>query len=40
MNASSRLTKNKARLARYDALLAEERNVKLDRVEIHIPAAA
>ncbi len=38
MNASSRLTKNKARLARYDALLAEERNVKLDRVEIHIPA--
>ena len=38
MNASSRLTKNKARLARYDALLAQERNVKLDRVEIHIPA--
>jgi energy-dependent translational throttle protein EttA len=38
MNASSRLTKNKARLARYDALLAEERNVKLDNVEIHIPA--
>jgi energy-dependent translational throttle protein EttA len=38
MNASSRLTKNKARLARYDALLAEERNVKLDSVEIHIPA--
>jgi ATP-binding cassette ChvD family protein len=38
MNASSRLTKNKARLARYDALLAEERDVKLDRVEIHIPA--
>jgi sulfate-transporting ATPase len=38
MNASSRLTKNKARLARYDALLAEERNVKLDKVEIHIPA--
>jgi sulfate-transporting ATPase len=38
MNASSRLTKNKARLARYDALLAEERDVKLDNVEIHIPA--
>jgi energy-dependent translational throttle protein EttA len=38
MNASSRLTKNKARLARYDALLAQERNVKLDSVEIHIPA--
>ena len=31
MNASSRLTKNKARLARYDALLAEERNAKLDK---------
>ena len=38
MNASSRLTKNKARLARYDALLAEERNVRLDQVQIHIPA--
>jgi len=38
MSASSRLTKNKARLARYDALLAEERNAKLDAVEIHIPA--
>ncbi|HZI92381.1 MAG TPA: energy-dependent translational throttle protein EttA [Thermoleophilaceae bacterium] len=38
MNASARLTKSKARLARYDALLAEERNVKLDNVEIHIPA--
>ncbi|MDX6698831.1 MAG: energy-dependent translational throttle protein EttA [Solirubrobacteraceae bacterium] len=38
MNASSRLTKNKARLNRYEALLAEERNVKLDTVEIHIPA--
>jgi ATP-binding cassette ChvD family protein len=38
MNASSRLTKNKARLNRYEALLAEERNVKLDQVEIHIPA--
>jgi ATP-binding cassette ChvD family protein len=37
MNASSRLTKNKARLTRYEALLAEERNVKLDQVEIHIP---
>jgi ATP-binding cassette ChvD family protein len=38
MNASSRLQKSKARLARYEALLAEERNVKLDQVEIHIPA--
>src|SRR4051794_6864769 len=37
MNASSRLTKNKARLNRYEVLLAEERNVKLDTVEIHIP---
>ena len=40
MNASSRLTKNKARLNRYEALLAEERNVKLDHVEIHIPAGS
>src|SRR5437763_11225513 len=38
LNASSRLKKNKARLARYDALLAEDRNVKLDQVQIHIPA--
>ncbi len=38
MNASSRLKKNKARLARYDALLAEDRNIKLDQVQIHIPA--
>jgi len=38
MNASSRLQKSKARLARYDALLAEERNVKLDQVQIHIPS--
>jgi ATPase subunit of ABC transporter with duplicated ATPase domains len=38
MNASSRLQKSKARLARYEALLAEERNVKLESVQIHIPA--
>ena len=38
MNASSRLQKSKARLARYEALLAEERNVKLDQVQIHVPA--
>ncbi|MEJ7715831.1 MAG: energy-dependent translational throttle protein EttA [Thermoleophilaceae bacterium] len=38
MNSSARLTKNKARLSRYDALLAEERNAKIDSVEIHIPA--
>jgi ATP-binding cassette ChvD family protein len=37
MNASSRLTKNKARLKAYEALLAEDRNVKLDQVQIHIP---
>jgi ATP-binding cassette ChvD family protein len=40
MNASSRLTKSKARLNRYEALLAEERNVKLDSVEIHIPVGS
>jgi ATP-binding cassette ChvD family protein len=38
MNASSRLQKSKARLARYDALLAEERNASLEDVQIHIPA--
>jgi ATP-binding cassette ChvD family protein len=38
MNASSRLQKSKARLKRYEALLAEDRNAKLDEVEIHIPA--
>jgi ATP-binding cassette ChvD family protein len=32
-----RRTKARARLKRYEALLAEERNVKLDSVEIHIP---
>ncbi len=35
-----RRKKSKARLARYEALLAEERNVKLDDVQIHIPAGA
>ena len=29
--------KSKARLARYEELVAEERNVKLDEVQIHIP---
>ena len=33
-----RRKKSKARLARYEALLAEDRNVKLDDVQIHIPA--
>ena len=34
----ARHDKSKARLAAYERLLAEDRNVKLDRVEIHIPA--
>jgi energy-dependent translational throttle protein EttA len=37
-NPKGRRKKSKARLARYEALLAEERNVKLDDVQIHIPA--
>ncbi len=37
-NPKGRRTKSKARLANYDRLLAEERNVKLDEVQIHIPA--
>ncbi|MGI9184482.1 MAG: energy-dependent translational throttle protein EttA [Solirubrobacteraceae bacterium] len=38
MNASARRGKPKARLNAYEALLAEERNVRLDQVQIHIPA--
>ncbi|MGH3080476.1 MAG: energy-dependent translational throttle protein EttA [Gaiellaceae bacterium] len=34
----ARHAKSKARLGAYERLLAEEHNVKLDRVEIHIPA--
>jgi energy-dependent translational throttle protein EttA len=34
----ARHAKSKARLGAYERLLAEERDVKLDRVEIHIPA--
>src|SRR5438105_2471401 len=34
----ARHAKAKARLGAYERLLAEEQNVKLDRVEIHIPA--
>jgi len=34
----ARHAKSKARLAGYERLLAEERGVKLDSVEIHIPA--
>ncbi|HEY1566822.1 MAG TPA: energy-dependent translational throttle protein EttA, partial [Solirubrobacteraceae bacterium] len=38
MNASARRGKPKARLNAYEALLAQDRNVKLDQVQIHIPA--
>ncbi len=34
----ARHAKSKARVGAYERLLAEEQNVKLDRVEIHIPA--
>jgi len=37
-NPKGRRVKSKARLARYEDLLAEDRNVKLDQVQIHIPA--
>jgi energy-dependent translational throttle protein EttA len=37
-NPKGRRTKSKARLARYEELVAEERSVKLDEVQIHIPA--
>src|SRR5437764_148715 len=36
-NPKGRRTRSKARLARYEELLAEERSVKLDEVQIHIP---
>jgi ATP-binding cassette ChvD family protein len=36
-NPKGRRNKSKARLARYEQLVAEERNVKLDEVQIHIP---
>jgi ATP-binding cassette ChvD family protein len=38
MSPKARHAKSKARLGAYERLLAEEDNVKLDRVEIHIPA--
>jgi len=38
MAPRARHAKSKARLASYEQLLAEEADVKLDRVEIHIPA--
>src|SRR5215218_6678040 len=37
-NPKGRRKKAKARLNNYDRLLAEERNVRLDSVQIHIPA--
>src|ERR671939_546701 len=38
-NPKGRQRKQKARLANFDSLVAEERNVKLDEVQIHIPTA-
>jgi energy-dependent translational throttle protein EttA len=37
MSPRARHAKSKARLAAYERLYAEEQNVKLDKVEIHIP---
>jgi ATP-binding cassette ChvD family protein len=37
-NPKGRRTKSKARLANYENLLAQESSVKLDQVQIHIPA--
>jgi ATP-binding cassette ChvD family protein len=37
-NPKGRQTKQKARINNYEALLAQERSVKLDSVQIHIPA--
>ncbi len=37
MSPRARHDKSKARLAAYEKLYAEEQNVKLDKVEIHIP---
>jgi sulfate-transporting ATPase len=37
-NPKGRRAKSKARLNNYERLLAEERNVKLDQVQIHIPS--
>jgi energy-dependent translational throttle protein EttA len=37
MSPRARHAKSKARLGSYEKLLAEEQNVKLDKVEIHIP---
>jgi energy-dependent translational throttle protein EttA len=40
MSPRARHAKSKARLAAYERLLAEEENVRLEGVEIHIPAGA
>jgi len=37
-NPKGRRKKSKARLARYEELLAEDKNVKIESVQIHIPA--
>jgi ATP-binding cassette ChvD family protein len=37
-NPKGRRTRSKARLANYEALLAQDAEVKLDQVQIHIPA--
>jgi ATP-binding cassette ChvD family protein len=37
MTPKARHQRNKARLGRYEALLAEDAKIKLDQVEIHIP---
>ena len=37
-NPKGRRTKSRARLNRYEALLAEERNAQVEDVQIHIPA--
>ena len=37
MSPRARHAKSKARLGAYEKLLADEQQVKLDRVEIHIP---
>src|SRR3954463_15453446 len=37
-NPKGRRAKAKARLSNYERLIAEERNAKLDQVQIHIPA--
>ncbi len=37
-NPKGRRKKAKARLNNYEALLAQDRNVQIDQVQIHIPA--